>query len=272
MENPNSRRKEAIVTVPLLERHHFTPYQKGKKIMKQYTWTLVLLAACLVTSGVKADILDLLEADAIDTIVFQFGTVFDSGNPDASGNWMQHGNLVDHIWLVAAATEGGVKFTLQTDYAWSDGNEYLKIKDNRLYIWGAAGEIFERGSENVTAPGTGMEGGDGWKPAAFDVVPTDPTKWFTGKPPLEFTLLYAENADGIMYDWDAFKALADSDAFWFGGHFQNTEFGSVRLITGSLPEPPEGGEEAAVPEPATLALMSLGLAGIGAAARRRMKK
>ena len=154
------------------------------------------------------------------------------------------------LWVEATGTATGVDFTFYADPAKSFN---LNGNKNAAYFYGVDGLFDLSGMSDdyngMNGAGNGWWAKDGWELA---------NAWEKNSPlPVNFSATY-EDGKG----WDDFYAALDN--FKLGFHLGSDAKSAGIIFTFDQPPP-------ATPEPATLALMGLGLVGV-AIARRRMKK
>ena len=184
----------------------------------------------------------------------------------------------DSLYLTANDVGDGVKFT----FSLSDGAGIGKgtaqagefYFDANPWIFSGAGAEVLLGGKSVDATlavSTAEPSGFGTVWGTTDHLLTlslgNGNQGWNFNDGVEFTLFYADG-----FGWDDFMA---ADNFMIGFHLIGDVLKSAGMVSGAWGEfypGPEPGDGASTPEPATLALMGLGLAGVGAAARRRAKK
>ena len=149
-----------------------------------------------------------------------------------------------------------------------------KVKDGEFYLYNVE-NIFDASEGIFTTAGlktggnpTGV-GGSGWGNPNWTATVTPKTgNGFYAQDEATFTLYFSENGN-----WDSFAAWLEESTFAIGFHelAMNNGQSAVMVVNDwKLPEDPSTAPTA-TPEPATLAIIGLGLAGLGFA-RRRMAK
>ena len=168
-----------------------------------------------------------------DTVTFSWDSYF---GPDYAG-------------ITLSATENddatGVNFT----FGWDDTMNG-KVHDGRLYFWNQS--VFDANQFQAVDKANYMTGGNVEKVPNYYIggLGEENLSPFS----FDFFLSYANG------DWDAFI----ENPFTVGVHFQPTKGDSAGIWTTGIISPPTS-----TPEPATLAVLGLGLAGLAAARRRR---
>ena len=181
--------------------------------------------------------------------------------------------LLDSLSVQAQNLDTGVLFTFSTTYTDGKNNAGAgKIYQDEFYLWNT-GDIFNTGSG--VASGGSMNG------------------TFLNNASADYTIKtggYTQTEDGWMvsfvvnysdgYGWDDFVAALNSenDSLAIGTHLQGLVGGqSAKVLAGfNLPGAQEPVKPTTpnntTPEPATMLIVGLGLAGLGGLAARRKRK
>ena len=238
---------------------------KGRLIMTNKFLTLIFAAALLFMTNVRADIVN-------DTV--NFGWIA------ANNDVYKSTGLLESLQLTATNTGSGVTFTYYTTYTDGKNNEGAgKIMGNgnandatgEFYIWNT-GNIF-MGGDGISTGGSMQGGSAGSLGTADYTASVDGFTKVDGVYQVSFTLAYNDNKG-----WDDFMTwITDTDNFTVGTHLQGLVNGnSAKVLTGGWAEggfaAPPTSPTNATPEPATMLIVGLGLAGLGGLAARRKRK
>ena len=262
-ENPNSRTKEATFATcsnvgsmskfhPILERRRkmkaiFKPVQTGNRRAGTLV-SLLLAVVFLAAANAKAD-----------TITF---TLDHSKDPKVA-------DLLPGFQFMFEGSNDSDAVTLTfdlTDYGYAQGydggnNKTVKFKAFNIefladpqYIAGVDGlaDIFNGKVTDL------YWDNEGWTPTTAELTFADGITWDMFAESIAGFLEISAHIQSIFTDWKDGESINEAVFKYDDG-------------TGSFLSLP-GEDDASTPEPATLVLMGLGLAGVGAAARRRMKK
>ena len=221
---------------------------------KNYTIGLVLVVSLLITTGVRAEV---IISSASDTLTFVLTGWKDDAKVQSINNSFGDLELQDAFQFTF--TKGAGNYTTLT----FDYSSLVYDKQLETLVGGSKDSLKFKDFDLV---GFTIDGNN--------IFSTSNLSWDNGWwSPTSTTINFANG-----YSWDEFVNLVSDEGFkgYIAAHLQSIGSGGQSINGGKFTlffeTPSDPGTSAAAPEPATLVLLGLGLAGVGLAARRRNEK